>query len=167
MKKWILALVALTIVPSLAAAECPPCDVPTGYENGIHNMTQLTIVVEEWEEEIEEEQPAPYEYCCCCFTTNVYYELRPTDPIDDQDCDGYNPNCKIRGNSCVWITETEALDDLENRDEEGNLSGESDYRIPWTRIEVSCEGSPWLVCPGSTNYGSAVLIFIPDCFECP
>jgi hypothetical protein len=167
MRKLLAAFILCTLLPVWAVAECPPCDVPTGYENGIHNMTQLFVVVEGWEEEVEVMEQGPYEYCCCCFTTDYYSVMRPTEPIENQDCDGYNEDCMLRGNSLIWITETAALDNLQNRDDEGELSADSTYVTPWTRLEVSCNGSPWIVCPGSTYYGSAVLIFLPDCFDCP
>jgi hypothetical protein len=53
MRRLLAAFILCTLLPVWAVAECPLCDVPTGYENGIHNMTQLFVVVEGWEEEVE------------------------------------------------------------------------------------------------------------------
>jgi len=160
--------VIIILAPYCVYASCPACEVPTGYEDGIHNLPQLAVEVDMWKDDVMNwPMLAPNEYCCCCFTNNYYSELRPDEPIDGYDCDGVNPDCRIRGNSCVWVTETVALDDLENEDSNGDLSGTSQAVIPWTRLEVACSGGAWVPCPGTTQYQAAIAIFIPDCFDCP
>lgn len=163
----LLIVVGLWIsLASTAFADCPPCAVPQGYEDGIHNSTQLNIVVTGWEGGITYE---PNEICCCCFTTNWFERYEPSDAIPNRDCDGPNPNCRFRVNSLIWDTETVALPNgINSRDEEDMLEWYTkDDLVAWTREEVSCFGGAWFPCPDTTVYEDGPEIFVPECDDCP